>query len=347
MANREITYKDALAEGLLEIMTQNPEVIVMGQSGEDPVAMFGTLAPALKQFPERFFEMPLSEAGITGWGTGAAIGGLRPVMTHHRNDFLLVAADQIINHAAKWSYDHQTAVPWTIRSIVGRGWGQASQHSQSLQALFAHIPGLKVVMPTTPFDAKGLLISSIMEPCPVILIEHRRLYDQKGEVPEDLYQTPLGQANITREGGDITIVAISQMTMEANLAALALAEVDIHAEIVDPRTIRPLDHQTILSSVRKTGRLIVCDTGWTQFGVSAEIAAIAADQGFDSLKAPIKRIGLPDCPTPASYALEQYFYPGVADILQAATQILPRKKVNRLREFTTTNQEMAKFIGIF
>lgn len=347
MANREITYKDALAEGLLQTMTQDPSVIVMGQSGEDPVAMFGTLAPAMKEFPQRFFEMPLSEAGITGWGTGAAIGGLRPVMTHHRNDFLLVAADQIINHAAKWNYDHQTPVPWTIRSIVGRGWGQASQHSQSLQALFAHIPGLKVAMPATPYDAKGLLISSIMEPCPVILIEHRRLYDQKGEVPKGIYQVPLGKANVTKEGEDITIVAISQMTMEASLAAKALSEVDIHAEIVDPRTIRPLDHQTILNSVKKTGRLIVCDTGWTQFGVSAEISAIVADQGFDFLKAPIKRIGLPDCPTPASYALEQHFYPGVEDILKSATEILPERKVRQFRDYATTDEKMRQFIGIF
>ena len=347
MEQRQLTYKDALAEGLLEAMSQDENIIVMGQSAEDPVAMFGTLAPALKKFPERFFEMPLSEGGITGWGTGAAIGGLKPVMTHHRNDFLLLAADQIINHAAKWMYDHRTPVPWTIRSIVGRGWGQASQHSQSLQAIFAHIPGLKIVMPATAYDAKGLLISSILEPCPVISIEHRRLYDQKGNVPEGFYTIPLGKANIIREGTDITIVAISQMLLEAQLATEALSKAEIQAEIIDPRTIRPLDNQTIINSVKKTGRLIICDTGWTEFGVSAEIAARVADEAFDFLKAPIKRIGLPNCPTPASYELEKYFYPGVAEILKASSEILSEENILKIKDYATTHQEMSKFIGIF
>lgn len=347
MNERNLTYKEALAEGLVEIMAQDPSVIVMGQSAEDPIAMFGTLAKALERFPRRFFEMPLSEAGITGWGTGAAIGGLKPVMTHHRNDFLLLAADQIINHAAKWMYDHKTPVPWTIRTVVGRGWGQASQHSQSLQALFAHIPGLKVVMPATPYDAKGLLISSIMEPCPVIVIEHRRLYDQKEHVPEGLYTIPLGEAKIVNEGSDLTIVAISQMLLEAKVASETLAKAGVKAEIIDPRTIRPLDMKTIISSVQKTGRLVVCDTGWTEFGVSAEIAARVADEAFDFLQAPIKRIGLPGCPTPASFALEKYFYPGVADILKASAEILAQDKSLKFKDYATTDEEMSKFIGIF
>lgn len=346
---RQLKYSEALAEGLVQAMTKDKTVFVMGQScGTDPKAMFGTIDSAFKKFGEdRVFDLPLSEAGITGWGTGAAIGGLKPVMTHHRNDFLLLAADQIINQAAKWMYVHRTPVPWTIRTIVGRGWGQAAQHSQSLQSIFAHIPGLKVVMPATPFDAKGLLISAIFEPCPVIVIEHRRLYDQVGPVPKNFYTVPLGQANILSKGSDLTIVAISQMLIETQLAAEALKKGGISVEIIDLRTIKPLDKKTIINSVKKTGRLIICDTGWIQFGAGSEIAALVCDEAFEFLKAPIKRIGLPDCPTPASYELEKYFYPAVIDILKAASEILPKQKRKQFRDFATTDKEMNKFIGIF
>lgn len=346
---RQLKYSEALAEGLVEAMKKDEDVFVMGQScGTDPKAMFGTIHQAYERFGDtRVFDLPLSEAGITGWGTGAAIGGLKPVMTHHRNDFLLLAADQIINQAAKWMYVHRTPVPWTIRTIVGRGWGQSGQHSQSLQAIFAHVPGLKVVMPATPHDAKGLLISSILEPCPVIIIEHRRLYDQVGNVPLGFYKIPLGLANIVKRGKDLTIVAISQMLIEVNLAAETLEKAGISAEIIDLRTIRPLDTKAILNSVKKTGRLIICDTGWIKFGVTAEISAVVADKAFEFLKAPIKRIGLPDSPTPASYELEKFYYPGVVDILKATTEILPKEKVKKFRQFATTDKEMSKFIGIF
>lgn len=346
---RKLKYSEALAEGLIEAMKKDKAVFVMGQScGTDPAAMFKTVHPAFEKFGgERVFDLPLAEAGITGWGTGAAIGGLKPVMTHHRNDFLLLAADQIINQAAKWMYVHKTSVPWTIRTIIGRGWGQAAQHSQSLQAIFAHAPGLKIVMPTTPYDAKGLLISAIFEPCPVIVIEHRRLYDQVGHVPKGFYKTPLGVANVLRKGNDLTIIAISQMLLEADLAAATLAKADISVEIIDPRTIKPLDTKTIINSVKKTGRVIICDTGGIQFGTTAEISAIIAEKAFNFLKAPIKRIGLPDCPTPASYELEKHFYPGVIDILKAATEILPKEKVREFHNVATNDSEMAKFIGIF
>ena len=348
MSMRKISYKDALAEGLVEIMSKDKKVVVMGQSAEQPESMFGTIYPAFKKFgPKRFFEMPLSEGGITGWGTGLALSGLKPVMTHHRNDFLLLALDQIANHAAKWMYMHKNPVNWTIRTIIGRGWGQAAQHSQSLQVLFAHFPGLKVVMPTTAYDAKGLLISSILDPNPVIFIEHRRLYDTVGEVPEGFYQIPIGKAEVTKKGKDLTIVAISEMNLEANLASEELAKVGLEAEIIDPKTIRPLDAKTIINSVKKTGRLIICDTGWKDFGVSAEISAVVNEEAFASLKAPIKRIGLPACPTPASYRLEEYYYPGVWEILKATTEILPKSQIKKFKDFTTTHEDMSKFIGIF
>lgn len=349
MKKRQIKYSEGLSEGLMEAMKKDKTVFVMGQSGEDPNAMFGTLKEAiLKYGPSgRVFDLPLSEGGITGWGTGAAIAGMKPVMTHHRDDFLFLASDQIINHAAKWMYMHRTPVNWTIRAIIGRGWGQGPQHSQSLQSIFAHVPGLKVVMPSTPEDAKGLLYSSIFEPCPVIILEHRRLYDSVGEVKEGIVEIPLGKARILKPGKDLTIVAISQMTQEAMLAAEALGKAGIEVEVIDPRTIRPLDYATIKNSVKKTGRLIICDTSWIKFGVSAEISADISENAFESLKAPIKRIGLPDSPTPASYELEKYFYPGVADILKAASEILPKEKVKKFKDFATTHEEMQKFIGIF
>ena len=346
---RKIKYSQALSEGLMEAMKKDKNVFVMGQSGEDPNAMFGTLKEAIEKYgPKgRVFDLPLSEAGITGWGTGAAIAGLKPVMTHHRDDFLFLASDQIINHAAKWMYMHRTPVNWTIRAIIGRGWGQGPQHSQSLQSIFAHIPGLKVVMPSTPEDAKGLLYSAIFEPCPVIILEHRRLYDVIGNVAPGIVQIPLGKARILKKGTDLTIVSISQTIQEALLSAEALGKAGIEVEVIDPRTIRPLDYATIMKSVKKTGRLIICDTGWIKFGVSSEISAAVVEQAFESLKSPIKRIGLPDSPTPASYELEKFFYPGVEDILRAASEILPKEKVKKFRDYATTDAEMQKFIGIF
>jgi len=346
---RKINYGEALAEGLVQSMDKDKSVIVMGQSAEEVKGgMFGTLKPALDKYGDsRMFEMPLSEGGITGWGTGAALMGLKPVMTHHRNDFLLLALDQIANHAAKWMYMHRRPVPWTIRTIIGRGWGQGPQHAQSLQAIFAYFPGLKVVMPSTAYDAKGLLISAIEDPNPVIFIEHRRLFGQVGNVPKNYYKVPIGKANMVRKGKDATVAVISQMRLEAELAAEALEKIGISLEIVDLRTIRPLDKKTILKSVEKTGRLIVCDTGWVQFGVSAEIAAVVSDEAYESLKAPIKRIGMPACPTPASYALENVFYPGVKDVIKAVTDILPKEKVSQIKKYATTHKEMTEFIGIF
>lgn len=346
---RKIKYSQALSEAIYEAMKKDKSVFVMGQSGEDENAMFGTLKEVIKKYGPsgRVFDLPLSEGGITGWGTGAALAGLKPVMTHHRDDFLFLASDQIINHAAKWMYMHRTPVNWTIRAIIGRGWGQGPQHSQSLQSIFAHIPGLKVVMPSTPEDAKGLLYSAIFEACPVIVLEHRRLYDTIGNVEEGIVEVPIGKARILRKGSELTIVAISQMTQEALLAAETLGKAGIEVEVIDPRTIRPLDYATIIKSVKKTGRLIVCDTSWIKFGVSAEISAAIAEEAFEALKAPIKRIGLPDSPTPASYELEKYFYPGVADILKAASSILPQEKVKKFRDFATTDEDMQKFIGIF
>lgn len=324
---RTLSYKEAIREGLEVAMASDPTVFLMGEGVPDPKRIFGSTAGLLEKFgPERVFDIPLSENGMTGVMMGAALFGMRPVMTHQRIDFMMYAMDQIVNHAAKRAFASGgvQGVPMTIRAIVGRGWGQGPQHSQSLQALFAHVPGLKVVMPATPGDAKGLLISSIRDPNPVIFIEYRRLYEIVGEVPEGDFSIPLGRAVVRREGRDATIVAISYMDFEALRAAAALASIGVEVEIIDPRTLKPLDEEAILRSVRKTGRLVVADTGWRTCGVSAEIAALAAERAFDSLEAPVVRVALPDAPTPTSSVLEAAYYPGAAEIVHAVLASLGR-----------------------
>ncbi|MFA6562320.1 MAG: alpha-ketoacid dehydrogenase subunit beta [Verrucomicrobiia bacterium] len=323
--NRNITYYQALNEAIRQMMETDSRVFLFGEGVPDPKAIFGSTAGLQERFgPERVFDMPLSEAGMTGVAVGAALAGMRPVMTHQRIDFTLLAMDQIVNHAAKRCYTSggRQAVPLTIRSIIGRGWGQGSQHSQSLHAMYAHVPGLKVVMPVTPYDAKGLLIASVEDNNPVMFIEHRWLYGVTGHVPEEIYRVPLGQANIFREGSDLTIVAVSYMTLEAFRAAETLAKFGINAEVVDVRTLRPLDETTILESVRKTGRLMVADTGWGTVGFSAEIVARVAEKLHGQLKSAPIRIGLPDCPTPTTPALADLYYPRAVHIAAAARAML-------------------------
>jgi len=239
----------------------------------------------------------------------------------------LLAMDQIVNHASKWSYmfGGEVQVPIVIWAAVGRGWGGGAQHTQTLQGLFTHVPGLRLVMPSTPRDAKGLLITGIADNNPVIIIEHRWLFRQKGYVPEGLYTIPFGQGVVRKTGKDITIVAISYMVIEALLAAEELQEQNVDVEVIDPRTLKPLDEEIILNSVKKTGRLIIADTGWKTGGVGAEIAAMVAEKGFEYLKSPIRRVASLNIPTPASYVLEAKFYPGKGDIVSCCLEILGKK----------------------
>ena len=326
---RKLKYKEAIAEALVQAMKTDDSIFIMGEGADDLTGIFGTTLPAAKKFPERVMDMPLSEALITGAGTGAAMAGMRPVMVHARNDFLYLAMDQIANHAAIWSEMHGGGVkiPWVIRAIVGRGWGNAAQHSQRLQAIFAHIPGLKVVMPATPYRAKGLLISAIKDDSPVMFIEHRSLFDLEGPVPQESYSLPLGKGNIFRRGKDLTFVAFSFMVAEAGKAAVVLREEGIEAEIVDVSSVKPLDKELILESVKKTGRAVVLDTGWKSFGVSAEISAMINEELFHVLKSPIRRIALPDSPTPCSPILEKAYYPSAADIVNASLDFLGRARL--------------------
>ena len=254
------------------------------------------------------------------------MAGMRPVLVHMRNDFMYLAMDQMANHAAFWRYmfGGKVNVPLTIRAIIGRGWGSAAQHSQSLQALFTHVPGLKVVMPSTPYDAKGLLLASIDDEDPVLVIEHRWLFEFKNPVPEDRYQIPIGKGIVRKWGSDVTVVAISYMGYEAVRAAEDLSDEGIDVEIVDPRSLTPLDEDTIFTSVKKTGRLVIADYGWKSCGVSAEIAARVAEGVFGDLVAPIVRVTLPDVPIPASPALEKVFYPGKDQIISAVRRVLTR-----------------------
>lgn len=330
---RVLEYWQALSEGLVQAMETDESVFVMGVGVDDPKGIFGTTLEAYHRFGGgRVFDTPLSENAITGAALGASLCGMRPVMVHARNDFMLVAMDQVINNASKWRYvsDGSSYVPITIRSIIGRGWGQGAQHSQSLQAVFAHFPGLKVVMPATPHDAKGLLIASIRDNSPVIFIEHRRLYDHIGPVPEEPFEVPLGKAIIRCPGSDVTIVAVSLMVSEALAAADILEEHNISAEVIDLRTISPMDDELIFESVRHTHRLVVADTSWQSSGISSEIAARVVSKVFGYLEAPVQRVASPDIPAPVCSTLERLFYPGTDEIVAAAIEAVNGKAAGTL-----------------
>jgi len=323
-SQRRLAYAEAIREALDQALESDHRVFVMGQGVDDPSGMFGcTLDLHKKHGSERVFDTPLAENGLMGVAVGAAIGGMRPVYLHNRPDFLLLAMDQLVNHAAKWHYMFGGAVhvPLVVWACIGRGWGSAAQHSQALQGLFMHVPGLKLAMPSTCYDAKGLMISAISDDNPVLILEHRRNFKCTGLVPREIYRVPFGQGVVRREGKDVTLVAISHMALEACKAAEDLAKDGVDAEVIDLRTLRPLDEEIILRSVEKTGRLVVADTGWKTGGVCAEIAAVVAERGFAMLKAPIRRVASPDVPTPAGYTLEEAFYVGVPEIVAAAREL--------------------------
>ncbi|MEE9913622.1 MAG: alpha-ketoacid dehydrogenase subunit beta [Deltaproteobacteria bacterium] len=322
---RRIDYPEAIRESLAQALEMDQRVFVMGQGVDDPSGMFGATLNLHKKFGrQRVFDTPLAENALTGIAIGAAIGGMRPVYFHNRPDFLLLAMDQLVNHASKWHYMFGGAVhvPLVVWACTGRGWGSAAQHSQALQGLFMHIPGLKLIMPSTCYDAKGLMLSAIADNNPVLILEHRLNFRHQGYVPEAPYRVPIGKGVIRKPGKDITFVAISHMVTEACKAAKALSGEGIDAEVIDLRTLRPLDEEMILRSVSKTGRLLIADCGWKTAGITAEISALVAEKGFAFLKAPIGRVACPDVPTPSGYTLEEAFYVGSDDIIKAARKIL-------------------------
>ncbi len=316
---RQLKFFEAILEATDICLKNDPNVYVMGLGVPDPKGIFGTTRGLAEKYGrERILDIPTSESAMTGVAIGSALIGMRPILTHQRLDFALYSIDQIVNHAAKWHYmfGGQAKLPLVIRMVVGRGWGQGAQHSQSLQAWFAHVPGLKVVMPTTAYDAKGLLIASIKDNNPVIFIEHRWLHNISGYVPEGEYEVELGKGSVIREGKDVTIVSVSYMTLEAIKAAAALAKDGISAEIIDVRTLKPLDEGLIIESVQKTGRCLVVDTGWKSLGFSAEVLALVCEKAFNDLKSAPSRIALPDCPTPATISLSNHFYPRAVHMIE-------------------------------
>lgn len=322
---RQIKYFEAVNEAQRQCLANDPSVLLMGLGVPGPTGIFGTTSGLVDEFgDDRVLDMPSSEQGMTGVALGMTIAGYRPVMIHMRVDFATLAMDQMVNQVAKWHfmYGGKMRAPLVFRMIIGRGWGQGPQHSQSLQAWFSHIPGFKVIMPTTAYDAKGMLISAIKDDAPVVVFEHRWLYGITGEVPESPYEVEIGKAAVMREGRDITIAATSYMAIEALKTAEDLEKVGVQAEVIDIRSLVPLDIETIYESVKKTGALIVADTGTTDFGVSAEIISKIVERDSSVLKKSPKRIGLPFCPSPTSPALAESFFPRSIDISYAATEIL-------------------------
>lgn len=328
---RKISFAAAIREALAQEMARDPSVFVYGIGVPDFKGVFGTTLGLAEQFgSHRCFDTPLSEDSMAGFALGAALKGMRPVHTHIRADFLLLAMNQIVNMMSCHNYmtGGHTPVPIVIRAIIGRGWGQGAQHSKSLFSYFTHIPGLKVVAPTTPRDAKGLLISAIRDNNPVIFLEHRWLHWIEDEVPEESFEIPLGVSHVLREGRDLTVVATSWMNVEAMHAATILAPKGINIEVIDPRTLAPLDMAPIVASVRKTGNCLVADYDWVNSGLSAEIAAQVGEQCFGALKQPVRRIGFAHTPCPTVRTLENHFYPNAETIVRTIEDMLQRSPMD-------------------
>ena len=312
-------------------MEADEKVYVMGLGVPDPKGIFGTTSGLQQKFgASRVLDMPVAENGMTGVAVGSALVGMRPVMVHQRIDFALLALDQIANSAAKWNFmfSGRRSVPLVIRLLIGRGWGQGPQHSQSLQATFGHFPGLKVVMPSTPYDAKGMLIAAIEDANPVIFIEHRWLHNTFGLVPNEGYRVPLHQAAVTREGRDVTVVASSFAHVDALRAAEILARYDIDVEVIDLRSIQPLDVGTLAASVMKTGRLVAVDHGWKTLGIAGEVLASMTETCFCALRCAPRRVTAPDSYPSSAPAHADLFYPTVLTIVNEVLSMFEKLPVS-------------------
>ena len=322
---RILPYSLAINEALHQTMQVDESVFLIGQGVKSPWYVGNTAQGLLERFGEdRVVDTPVSENAVTGSAVGAAIAGMWPVIVHPRIDFMLYAMDPIVNEAANWYYMNggNACVPVVFWGIINRGGEQAAQHSQALHGLFAHIPGLKVVMPSTAYDAKGLMIASIRDDNPVVFIDDRWLYGVQDDVPEKFYEVPIGKAAVRKQGRDVTIVANSYMAYLAKRAAEKLVDKGIDAEVIDLRTIKPLDKELLIDSARKTGRLVIADGGWSSFGIAAEIEAVVFEEAFSYMKSSPVRVTLPDVPAPASASLEKVYYPIEQDIINAVHEVL-------------------------
>ncbi|MGX8013665.1 alpha-ketoacid dehydrogenase subunit beta [Mesorhizobium sp. ORM8.1] len=329
------TFRQAINEALHAEMRRDPRVVVIGEdvaggaggTGVDDAygGVMGVTRGLVGAFGrERVIDTPITESAIMGMAAGAAVTGLRPVAELMFVDFIGVCFDQIYNQAAKFRYmfGGKAKTPLVIRAMFGAGFSAGVQHSQCLYSFFTHIPGLKVVIPSTPYDAKGLLIEAIRDDDPVIFLEHTKLYDIEGQVPDEAYRIPFGEASVLREGGDVTIVALARMVHVALEAADRLAASGIHATVIDPRTTSPIDEDTILESVAETGRLVVVDEANPRCSVASEIAAIVADKAFHALKAPIRRVTAPHTPVPFAPVLEAAYIPNAGQVEAAVRRLL-------------------------
>jgi pyruvate dehydrogenase E1 component beta subunit len=323
----ELTYREAVRDALSEVMRRDERVFVMGEDIAEMGGSMGVTQGMLEEFgPERVRNTPISEMAIVGAGIGAAMQGMLPVVEIMYEDFLTLSMEQLVNQAAKHRTmsGGQLKVPLTIRTQGGAGWSPGAQHAQQLESWFVHVPGLKVVFASTPEDVRGLLWSSIYDPNPVIFFEHRTLYPIKGDVPEELRPIPLGEARVQREGSDVTVVATGRLVHEA-LEAAEQAEADgISVEVVDPRTLSPLDTETIVESVRKTTRCVTAHEAIVQGGFGAELAAVVQHGAFDYLDAPIERVGAKFAPLPFAPVMEEWCVPHAADVLEAVRRTVAR-----------------------
>jgi len=327
MPERELTFAEAIREALAEEMRRDSRVFIMGEDVAEAGTPFKVLSGLVEEFGvKRVIDTPISEPGFSGLGVGSAMTGMRPVIDLMFGDFLTLAMDQIVNQAAKVHYmsGGKMRVPIVFRTTLGATRRSAAQHSQSLQAWVSHVPGLKVVMPSTPYDAKGLMKTAIRDENPVVFMEDKMMYKLKGPVPADDYTIPFGVADVKRAGKDITLVATSSMVQIALGAAQKLSEIGIEAEVIDPRTTAPLDKQTLIDSAKKTSRAIVLDEGYERYGVTAELASVIADGAFYYLDAPVKRMGAMDVPVPFSPALEDITVPTEETVFQMAKKLCER-----------------------
>ena len=325
---RTLSYVAAIVEAQTQLLREDPTVFVAGEDVGLYGGVFGTSRGLLAEFgPDRIVDTPISESGIVGLAIGAAATGLRPIVEIMFIDFVGVCMDQIVNQLAKMRYmfGGKARLPVTIRTMAGGGRNLAAQHSQSLEAWFCHVPGLKVVMPSNPYDAKGLLVAAVRDDNPVIVVDNKMQLGMSGDVPEDLYEVPLGRARVAREGTNFTIVATSRMVNESLAAAELLAEDGLDVEVIDPRTLQPLDSETIVASVRKTHRAIVAHEAVRFGGIGGDIAAQIQEAAFDYLDAPVGRVGAPFSPVPFSPALEKEYIPDRQWIVAEARRVLGKQ----------------------
>jgi pyruvate dehydrogenase E1 component beta subunit len=326
---RVITCSEAIREAIDQEMARDENVIILGQGITDAKGTWGTTIHLQSKYgSDRVFDTPLAEEGMTGVAIGAALAGLRPIHVHIRMDFLLLAMNQLINIAAKarYMYGGTVKVPLVVRAVIGRSWGQGAQHSQALHSVLAHIPGLKVVMPATAYDAKGCLTAAIRDDNPVVFVEHRMVHMAKSHVPQEPYTVPLGRARVLAAGDQATVVATSHMAMEAMRARSLLEQMGLSIEVIDPVTISPLDMKTILESVGKTRRLLVVDNGWLNCGISAEVLAQAAEHFQDQTPIRVGRLGFAPVTCPTTKILEREFYPDARRIAAKAAELIDPKR---------------------